>query len=170
MEFLMYAYLQSGREAEAQRLMEEVRSLPKMKDMYGSGYDPQISALTIYSAFRVLELHYWKEAEALPLISPVDDADVSVTYKARAIGAARSGDLATARVNLQAIQDLHAMLVKEKKLPISIRAVEEDHAWFLHGSTMLRAGAMELLKLLARSQRKRRGSLLPTEALPPTKC
>ncbi len=136
MEFLMYAYLQSGREAEAQRLIEEVRSLPKMKDMYGSDYDPQISALTVYSAFRVLELHHWKEAEALPLISPVDDADVSITYKARAIGAARSGDLATARVNLQAIQDLHAMLVKEKKLPISIRAVEEDQrvvsAWIDH--------------------------------------
>ena len=136
MEFLMYAYLQSGREAEAKRLIEEVRSLPKMKDMYGGGYDPQISALTIYSAFCELELHHWKEAKALPLISPVDDADVSVTYKARAIGAARSGDLATAGANLQAIQDLHAILVKEQKLPISINAVEEDQrvvsAWINH--------------------------------------
>src|SRR5437762_8277229 len=32
MEFLMYAYLQSGHETEAQKLIQEVRSLPKMKD------------------------------------------------------------------------------------------------------------------------------------------
>ena len=107
MEFLIYAYLQSGRDVEAQQLIEEVRSLPKMKDMYGVDFDPQISALTSFSAAYALELHHWKEAEALPLISTVDDADASITYKARAIGAARSGDLPAARANLQAIQDLH---------------------------------------------------------------
>jgi len=60
MEFLMYAYLQSGREAEAQRLIEEVRSLPKMKDMYGTDFDPQISALTSFSSAYAVELHHWK--------------------------------------------------------------------------------------------------------------
>ncbi len=156
MEFLMYAYLQSGREAEAQRLIEEVTSLPKMKDMYGGGYDPQISALTIYSAFRALELHHWKEAEALPLISPVDDSDVSVTYRARAIGAARSGDLATARANVQAIQDLHAVLVKEKKLPIAIHAVEEDQrvvsAWINHAEGKNDEAIKSLGELAAKEQ------------------
>ena len=38
MEFLIYAYLQSGRDIEARQLIEEVRSLPKMKDMYGTGF------------------------------------------------------------------------------------------------------------------------------------
>ena len=41
MDFLVYAYLQSGREADAQRVIEEVKALPPMKDMYGMGYDPQ---------------------------------------------------------------------------------------------------------------------------------
>ena len=136
MEFLIYAYLQSGRGAEAEQLIEEVRSLPKMKDMYGTDFDPQMSALTSFSAAYALELHHWKEAEALPLISPADYADASITYKARAIGAARSGDLQAAHANLQAIQDLHATLVKEKKLPISINAVGEDQrvvsAWIDH--------------------------------------
>ncbi len=81
MEFLIYAYLQSGREGEAQRLIEEVRSLPKMKDMYGADFDLQISALTSFSAAYALELHHWKEAEALPLISPIDDADASLPIK-----------------------------------------------------------------------------------------
>jgi hypothetical protein len=106
MEFLIYAYLQSGRDADAQKLIEEVKSLPKMKDMYGAGFDPQIAALTQFSAAYALELHHWKEAEALPLISPVDDADSSITYKARAIGAIREKDLLVAHANLQAIQDL----------------------------------------------------------------
>jgi tetratricopeptide (TPR) repeat protein len=136
MEFLIYAYLQSGRDAEAQQLIEGVKSLPKMKDMYGSGFDPQISALTQFSAAYALDLHHWKEAEALTLLSPPDDADASITYKARAIGAARSGDLQVAHANLQAIQDLHSTLVKEKKLSISINAVEEDRrvvsAWIDH--------------------------------------
>jgi tetratricopeptide (TPR) repeat protein len=136
MEFLLYAYLQSGREAEAQRLIEEVKSLPKMKDMYGADFDPQVSALTEFSAAYALELRHWKEAAALPLISPADDADASITYKARAIGASHNGDLPTAHANLQAIQDLHATLVKEKKLPVSIHAVEEDQrlvsAWIDH--------------------------------------
>jgi hypothetical protein len=65
MEFLMYAYLQSGREAEAQRLIEEVRSLPKMKDMYGTDFDPQISAVTSFSAAYAVELHHWKEAKVV---------------------------------------------------------------------------------------------------------
>jgi hypothetical protein len=59
MEFLMYAYLQCGREAEAQRLIEEVRSLPKMKNMYGADFDPQLCALTSFSAAYALELHRW---------------------------------------------------------------------------------------------------------------
>jgi len=82
MEFLIYAYMQSGRETDAERLIEEVRSLPKMKDMYGAGFDPQISALTSFSAAYVFELHHWKEAEALPLISPADDASITSSLAA----------------------------------------------------------------------------------------
>jgi hypothetical protein len=42
---------------DAQRLIEEVRS-PKMKDMYGAGFDPQISAATSFSAAYAIELHH----------------------------------------------------------------------------------------------------------------
>ncbi|HLJ29373.1 MAG TPA: hypothetical protein VKY85_21880 [Candidatus Angelobacter sp.] len=136
MEFLIYAYLQSGREAEARQLIEEVKSLPKMKNMYGTDFDPQVAALAAFSAAYALELHHWKEAQALPQISAADDSDSSITYKARAIGAVRSGDLAAARANLQSIQDLHATLVKEKKPSGFINAVDEDGrvvtAWIKH--------------------------------------
>ncbi len=42
MDFLEYAYLQSGREADAQHLIDEVKAMPEMKDnMYGSDFDPR---------------------------------------------------------------------------------------------------------------------------------
>jgi tetratricopeptide (TPR) repeat protein len=157
MEFLMYAYLQSGGEAEAKRLIEEVRSLPKMKDMYGTDFDPQISALTSFSAAYAVELHHWKEAEALPLISPVDNADASTTYKSRAIGASRSGDVPTANANLQAIQELHATLVKEKKVPnFVIKAVEDDQrvafAWISHAEGRNDEATKALREIATREQ------------------
>jgi tetratricopeptide (TPR) repeat protein len=157
MEFLMYAYLQSGREAEAQRLIEEVRSLPKMKDMYGTDFDPQISALTSFSAAYAVELHHWKEAEALPLISPTDDAEASTTYKARAIGASRSGEVLAAKANLQAIQELHTTLVKDKKVPnFVIKAVEDDQrvafAWISHAEGRNDEAIKALHEIAAREQ------------------
>jgi tetratricopeptide (TPR) repeat protein len=72
----------------------------------------------------------------LPLISATDDADASITYVARAIAATHLGDLPTARANLNSIQELHATMVKEKKLQFSIDAVDEDgkvvSAWIEH--------------------------------------
>ena len=64
-----------------------------MKDMYGMGTDPRTNALIEFPANYAMELHHWTEAAALP--EPLDKvaADSSVTYWARAIGAARSGNL-----------------------------------------------------------------------------
>jgi hypothetical protein len=86
MEFLVYAYPQSGREQEAEHVIEEVKSLPKMKNMYSTDYDPNVSAQVEYSASYVTELHRWKDAVTLPLLTADDDGDSSLTYKARALG------------------------------------------------------------------------------------
>jgi hypothetical protein len=46
MDFLVYAYLQSGREADAQRVIDEVKAMPAKKDdMYGMDFDPRTDAL-----------------------------------------------------------------------------------------------------------------------------
>ena len=136
MDFLLYAYLQSGQDGKARELIAEVKSLPKMKNMYGTDFDPKISSLVMFSASYALELHDWKEAVALPMLTAADDADSSITYRARAIGAARLRDLATARQNLLAMEVLHTTLIRDKKPSIAINAVEEDHrvaqAWIDH--------------------------------------
>src|SRR5947207_12700129 len=49
MEFLMYAYLQSGHESEAHQLIQAVRALPTMNSMYGQDKDQQAVASLRYS-------------------------------------------------------------------------------------------------------------------------
>lgn len=116
MEFLMNAYLQSGRDEQAQKLIEEVRVLPKMKSMHGDDEDPQVLALGLYTASYALETHQWDKAEALPLIPGAQLGDDSIIYLARAIGAARSGHPEEARRNVAEIESLHKQVVA-KKIP-----------------------------------------------------
>jgi len=114
MEFLMYAYLQCGREADARRLIDEVRSIPKMKSMYGSDSDPQVFALVSYGASYVLELHHWEDAAELPLTPGTEFGDDSITYMARAIGEAHRGSPQQSRKNVQEIETIHEQAVAKK--------------------------------------------------------
>jgi hypothetical protein len=151
MEFLVYAYLQSGHEKEARRVIDEVKTLPKMNNMYGRDFDPNLSAQVEYSASYVTELHLWKDAVALPSLTNNEDGDSSLTYKARAIGAARLGDLQTAKLNLTAIQTLHENLLTKKQMDAA-NAVDEDgrvvQAWIDHAEGK-NEEALELLRPIA---------------------
>jgi len=93
MDFLVYAYLQTGREADAQKIIDEVKAMPPMKDMYGMGSDPRPWFLSGAEAVYVLELHRWKETAALEPVAEGNDFDHAITYTARAVGAARSGNV-----------------------------------------------------------------------------
>ncbi len=131
MEFLIYAYLQCGREAEAQKLIDEVRSLAKVKSMYGDNYDPQIYALLSYNASYVLELHQWGKAAVLPLTPHSAFGDDTITYLVRAIGSARTGDAEQAWKNVEEIESIHTE-VAAKKLPFADwveQEKQEAEAW-----------------------------------------
>jgi tetratricopeptide (TPR) repeat protein len=136
MDFLVYAYLQSGHEHEAERVIEEVKAMPPMKDMYGEGFDPHIAALVWFGASHALELHHWAEAAALQPVPTAGLADGAITYRARAIGAVRSGDLAGARKDLAELERIHEQLVVEKQTSRA-NAVDEDRriaqAWIDYG-------------------------------------
>jgi hypothetical protein len=136
MDFLLYAYLQSGREADAQRVIDEVKAMPAKKDdMYGMDFDPRTDALVTFSARYALEMHRWNDAASLALIPGAETGDNSITYWARAIGAARSGNVADARKDLAEIEIIHTTLLKEKRKSFA-EAVEQDHqeaaAWVAH--------------------------------------
>jgi len=135
MDFLVYAYLQTGREADAQHVIDEVKAMPAMHDMYGLGFDPRIWALVAFPAKYDIELHHWADAAALAPVPGADPGDNSITYWARAIGSARSGNPAQARKDAAEIQAIHQELIKEKKKSFA-EAVQQDHeeavAWADH--------------------------------------
>jgi tetratricopeptide (TPR) repeat protein len=135
MNFLIYAYLQSGREAEAAKVIDEVKTLPKMKSMYGHDFDPQTNALTVFPAIYDLELRHWSDAAQLQLVPDALRGDQSITYWARAIGAARSGNLAQAHKDLQQIEAVRQEMLAAKKSDFA-ETVGEDYqeaaAWIAH--------------------------------------
>jgi hypothetical protein len=115
MDFLVYAYLQTGREQDAQKIIDEVRAMPPMHDMYGMGFDPRMFALSSFPASYELELHHWNEAAQLTPVSGAGDYDQSVTYTARAIGAARSGNVEQARKEIAQLEGIQKKLASNKK-------------------------------------------------------
>ncbi len=109
MNFLVYAYLQNGREADAAKIIDEIRTMPHMESMYGSDFDPQTNALSEFPALYDLELRHWADAASLQPVKGALPGDLSTTYWARAIGAARSGKLEQAHKDLDDIdfRELH---------------------------------------------------------------
>jgi tetratricopeptide (TPR) repeat protein len=136
MDFLTYAYMQSGREAEAEGVVEEIKTMPEDHDsMYGSDYDPRTNALSVFPARIDLELHHWQDAAALQPVAGALPGDLAVTYWARAIGAARSGNVKQANEDVTQIESIHETLVKEKKTEFA-EGVEDSRveavAWVNH--------------------------------------
>jgi tetratricopeptide (TPR) repeat protein len=136
MDFLVYAYLQSGREADALRVIDAVKAMPAMKDMYHEGFDPRISSLVAFEASYALELHHWAEAAALTPVPGAELGDGSVTLLARTIGAVHIGNLAEARKDVAEIETIHNKLLQQKKTSFA-KAVDKDNreaqAWVDHG-------------------------------------
>jgi len=136
MDFLGYAYLQSGREAAALRVIEEVKATPAANDnMYGMDFDPRINALATFSARYALEMHHWTDAASLAPVPGAKDGDNSITYWARAVGAARAGNVADARKDVAEIEAIRVTLTKQKKKSFA-EGVEQDRqeagAWVAH--------------------------------------
>ncbi|MGZ4835547.1 MAG: hypothetical protein ACXVZZ_07915, partial [Terriglobales bacterium] len=135
MDFLVYAYLQSGREVEAQRVITEVKTLPAMKSMYGEGYDPQAYALSKFPALYALELRHWSDAAALTPAANGDSTDKSITYWARAIGAARAGNVSEAHKDIAELETIRQEMLKKKKATYAQyveNAQKEAAAWVAH--------------------------------------
>ncbi len=118
-DYLIYAYLQQARDTSAQKVLAELRGLKELdENQFAAAY-----ALAASPARWALERHDWKAAanlEAPASWFPWErfrNAEALVHY-ARAIGAARTGDVATAR---RALDEMTAI---RKSLPAS-----RDYDW-----------------------------------------
>jgi hypothetical protein len=102
MDFLDYAYLQSGQLGKAQSVVEELKSVP------GASADDIADHQAMLLARNALESHQWKEAAALA-IPNVKLLWQDTTYFARTVGAARSGNVAAARQDLDTLKKIVAV-------------------------------------------------------------
>jgi len=126
MDFLFYAYMQSGRDGDARALIEEIRAMPDKKDdMYGTGYDPHAAMLAHLSALYPIEMHDWAAAAALPPTEVRGTAEDSTIYWARAIGSAHLHKPEDVRKDIAAIDGIHQTMLKNKKKDFA-EAVESD--------------------------------------------
>ena len=132
MDFLIYAYLQSGREDEAAKWIEEVKTMPSMKmgDM-----DMRAFAAAKFPAMYALELRHWSDAAKLEVGTDSSEGDKVYTYWARAIGAARSGDLAGSKkdvAELETIRKDQGARNKKYAAEDTEMAENEASAWVMH--------------------------------------
>src|ERR1700721_3539065 len=114
-DFLFYAYLQSGREADARALIEEVKKMPAMHDMYGLGFDPHEATLAQFQALYPIEMRDWAAAAAVTPTEVPGTAAGSMGYWAKAIGSAHLGNADDVRKDIAAIERIHQTLVDTKK-------------------------------------------------------
>ena len=115
MDFLFYAYLQSGRESDARALMDEVKAMPEMHDMYGVGFDPHLATEAHFAALYPLEMRDWSTAASLTPVAVPGTAENSATYWAKAIGAAHLHQPEEVRKDVSAIEAIHQKFVADKK-------------------------------------------------------
>lgn len=167
MDFLVYAYLQTGREADAQKIIDEVRAMPPMQDMYGMGSDPRLFALSAFPASYALELHDWKQAAQLSVVDGASDMNKSVTYNARAIGAARSGNVEQARKDVAQLLEIQKKLEPGKKKDEGeyegvSSEVTTAQAWLAHAE----GHDDEALRLLHTIADKEEGEAEASEGIP----
>ena len=153
LDFLVYAYLQTGRERDAQKIIDEVRAMPPMKDMYGMGFDPHVTALATFEAAYALELHHWAEASQLAPVAGTPDWSRTITYLARAIGAARSGNPGQARKEIDQLEAIQKKLEPNRKNDEGeYQAVSDDltiaRAWLAYAQGDVE-GAVKSLRTIA---------------------
>jgi tetratricopeptide (TPR) repeat protein len=119
MDYRTYAYLQSGRDAEARKMLE---ALPEVSARFDPGVArgaappaAGVFALATIPARYTLERGAWVDAaklEARP--SPFAYADAQ-TWFAKALGAARAGDGTAARSAIDSLTKLRAKLIEQKE-------------------------------------------------------
>jgi tetratricopeptide (TPR) repeat protein len=128
--FLEYAYLQSGQDADARHVIADLATVP------GVSRTALMEDHALFQATYDLETHAWKDAAALMLL-PADGylGDRVEICWTRAIGAARSGDVAGARDDLRKLKAayaaMHSAMKKQGYKPAPSEGVlqMETEAW-----------------------------------------
>jgi hypothetical protein len=111
LSFLEYAYLQTGRDTDARNVIKQVRRVP------GASSDDIANYETMFWTAYLAETHRWKEAAAF-VPAPESYPMLQVqAYAVRAIGEARTGDVANANSDVEHAQNSYkAMQAAMKRM------------------------------------------------------
>ena len=110
LDYMVYAYLQQGRDEAARKAIEEIGG--NTSGEYIAGTLGSYNALAMPARYS-LERDDWATAAALKITAATPSAE-AVTHVARGLGAARSGQTALARQEVAALEKLVADLVAQK--------------------------------------------------------
>jgi tetratricopeptide (TPR) repeat protein len=103
LDFLVNAYLQLAQDRKAKQIVDERNALPLV---------PPEERITIHTGYAAIPVRYaiergaWAEAASLPPMSTPFKQAEAIVWFGRALGAARSGDAASAKTNLGEISRL----------------------------------------------------------------
>ena len=116
LDYVVYAYLQTGQDTRARAVLEDLRAMPKAEpESFVAAY-----AYAAIPARLALEQHRWSEAAALAPATTTFPWDQfawgqAITAFARAVGAARTGDVVAAKAEVQKLEGYRASLVSAKQ-------------------------------------------------------
>ena len=118
-DYQMYAYLQTAQDGAAKRVLDSLPEINARLDPNAIGGAASATAgffaLAAIPARYALERRAWAEAAALePHPSRIPYAE-AMTYFARALGGAHTGDLATVRSAIDALQQIRDRLAQAKE-------------------------------------------------------
>ncbi len=106
MDYLVYAYLQSGRDADAAQVIRQLKNMPKLDtDDFKIAY-----ALTAMPVRYAVERGQWGEAAAIVTPAGAPPQVVAIAVWARALGLARTGHVAEAQTEVDRLRQIHERL------------------------------------------------------------
>jgi hypothetical protein len=152
MDYLNYSYLQSGQEAKAREVIAHMDHVVGADDETKSEHRAYLEART------ALELHRWKEAASLAVPAVRLDQQDS-THWARAIGAARSGDVAAAESAVKelarSVEDREARARKSGYEVSAEKAsdLREAEAWLAYAQGKTEDALAEMRAAVARQEK-----------------
>jgi hypothetical protein len=108
-DYMVYAYLQLARDADARRMMDEALRVAGTTPRFIAPY-----ATASMPARYAFERGQWQEAAKLQPPGSAYPFVEAITVFARSVGAARSGDLAAARKDAELLEGFHKALLAAK--------------------------------------------------------
>jgi tetratricopeptide (TPR) repeat protein len=106
MDYLVYAYLQTGRDKDVSQVIQDMKAMPKL-DMSNFGIAYAATAIPIRDA---VERGRWDDAASIALPSGAPPSVVAIAVWSRGLGLARTGHMNEAREDTDRLRQIESQL------------------------------------------------------------